>query len=629
MAKNLYYYPDLTTSATDERINFPIAALGLSSETYGAILNFVVNVNGKYESKFKTVKDLIDYGRSPLMGLLSSKISNYSKLSDIIQEVEDRLAKLGLKLKGSDFTVFDVRVENLNLNKQARAVLEKIKHKVKNLGDLSIVGVEKISKLMDEYNLEALISFYKELEKYGIKMEDSPYRIKPENFFPLDDYYAFLSKAKKAEIDEKFKAKTKTLLYAKHNKDFKNLSREEILACSVEDLPVSPFIKQVFDARNIQTIQELIETPYKKIRKKLTLNQFVKLENELAKLGLKFYDSDKEIENGKVLRVPKRNLTSIAPKIVDVMSLSEDEREKFLDIKILEFGFADDIAKMFLNQDKIITIRDFLSIPRNIVAEYVDKSAVDKVIVLLRKYNLAAAPSVTSSHSKYFDEKILYYANVPEEITDELKEKYKNLTLLEAGITQELIESMRAAKINFNTLGELLQYKRSDYFNHGLSGAQINGFRKVLNHYGLDIESFDNSSFWGSEGIAIPTTDDEQKALLSMPLTALGFSTRVAERLKIEGNIQTIEDLTKTKTNIIKKILKQNIPAYKSIVSTLEKYGLSLTPYSVKKQEHNGSLKVSQINHDKKELMDVYYKLLEKVQAKNNKNYIDDFSERI
>ena len=109
-----YYYSLLKTTADKEILSMPLEALGLREpilEELHRLKNISVRGN---RSVIASVGDLIRYGYSGLVSYFSIKKPTYDELREKVYHIEERLAKLGLKLEDSDFTIGEVRITELS-----------------------------------------------------------------------------------------------------------------------------------------------------------------------------------------------------------------------------------------------------------------------------------------------------------------------------------------------------------------------------------------------------------------------------------------------------------------------------------------------------------------------------------
>ena len=139
------YYELLSSDADDDIKNIPTSSLGFSRTTALVFFKDTTIENGKIKQRFPKVGDLLSYGRARLEGLFVSRVKSYNDLQDVILEVEEKLAKLGLKFSDSEFSVGDVRVNNLQFKPSTQKFINKFSHKIKTLDDLSTFSATKIS----------------------------------------------------------------------------------------------------------------------------------------------------------------------------------------------------------------------------------------------------------------------------------------------------------------------------------------------------------------------------------------------------------------------------------------------------------------------------------------------------
>jgi len=493
--KKISYYELLSTEASDEIKNIPTSALKFSRNTAQVFFKDTTVIDGKIHQKFPKIGDLLAYGKTPLMGLFVGRVKTYQELDDVILEVEEKLAKLGLKFKDSEFTVGDVRVKNLNLCPTGKKLLSTYSNKIKTLDDLSTFGATKISNFTSDNGYEVIIDISKALEKYGLKLENSPYRISQERFFPLDEFDTYINSESKRKVKKQEKEKNVNVYTQEARQALASLSPEELLTTSIDKLPLSIRIKQTFDRLNIKTIGELINTNQNYIKNELTHDQFITVEDVLASHDLKFYNSNREIRNGKVIRTRPSRTTQKAPKPQDITKLSKEEQERFLSTPILEFGLAPYLEDAFKNQTTYLTIRDLIASTRQNLSVVIDNPSVaQSVSKLLKSYGLEMKPSeATLAVTKYVNEIQIYKNNLPQNPTEEEKQSYLEMPLEKAGFTDKLIEVIHNAGFPAKTIGDVISHKRNEYFGNGITDAQIRAMRVVLLNYGFTIYSDENN----------------------------------------------------------------------------------------------------------------------------------------
>ena len=186
------YYSLLKTKekAKPELLDMPIIALGLKPAVFCEIGKYKQAKNGKVDNKFTTIRDLLEYGKNELMGLMATSKPRYDVLLDNIYHIEERLAKIGLRFNDTEFTIGDVRISELKVNEEAKYLLKRMGwgSKLKTLDDLIVINYEYLENVFKEGDKKTLKKIEKAVGKYGLKVEDSHYRPNKNEFFPLDDF---------------------------------------------------------------------------------------------------------------------------------------------------------------------------------------------------------------------------------------------------------------------------------------------------------------------------------------------------------------------------------------------------------------------------------------------------------
>ena len=167
------YYTELKTKAKPEVMNFPIIHLGLKPYTLFTLNRLTV--------KPKTIGDLISIERSALRECLLIKNPNYAEINDIMKDIDECLAAVGVKMRCSNFSVYDVSTKRLGANVYS-AIIKRWPDAV-TIGDVTIIGNKKLRTLPVEiYN-----QLVDRLDRYGIKIEGSGHVILKSKLFKLPD----------------------------------------------------------------------------------------------------------------------------------------------------------------------------------------------------------------------------------------------------------------------------------------------------------------------------------------------------------------------------------------------------------------------------------------------------------
>lgn len=578
------YYKLLKSKADTDIMSIPISAIGLNERTKALINREIKHENGMVVSKFLTVGDLITFGKTSLQNTFFSRSTRYHDVNDAVLDIEECLAKIGLKLQGSDFTVGDVRVEKLDLIRDSKKLIDKLKCKIKTLDDLVVYGAPKLSRQLEENKLITILEISQALEKFGLKLEYSPYQINQERFFPLNNFMQYLSPERRNKILRIKPVNIKRLYCSKSTVNLKELSKEELLETSIEELPVSPRIKEAFDRNNIKTIFDLINTKSYLVKQYLSNDQFKTLNNVLGSFNLSFKDIKSLPNHGqRYIR-----LLPTAPKKRNIKILPVSEQEKFLNIKIKEFGFSPYLSDIFENQTEIQTIGDLIKNDKRSVIELVGHpNLVNSIRQILLEYGLDFPAAVkTHNNTKYFDAKKIKENNIPENLTEEQKQAYKSMTLLDAGFTPSLITAIHSTGINAETIGDLLVHVRSAYTGKGMSDAQFLATQKILNLYGHRIETDKTKGRYKIDTPVKTVSSEEIQELKAKSIDTLELYPSLVTTLK-NNNINTIGELVFNSKAEIRRMVNGNIYAYNTIKEKLNAIGLKLITADEKKKITN------------------------------------------
>lgn len=167
------YYVELKNRAKPEVMDFPIASLGLRPYTQYALKKLAINVSA--------VKDLLSIKKYDLRECLQLKIPNHSEVDEIIQDIEECLATIGVKMQDSNFSVYDVSSQRLGVSVYSAII--KLWPEATTIGDVSIIGNKKLKKLpLDIYR-----QLVDKLDRYGIKIEGDGHVILKSKIFKLPE----------------------------------------------------------------------------------------------------------------------------------------------------------------------------------------------------------------------------------------------------------------------------------------------------------------------------------------------------------------------------------------------------------------------------------------------------------
>ena len=187
---------ELTSTGREENQKMPIFVLGLSQDTIDLLRAYKFR-GRRLEGKFlRTVGDLVASGKDDFENYVIAH-KNHLAANKIIYDIESKLARIGLKIDGSDFTAGDIKIEDFAMSDQARKAVEKLGDQIKTIGDLTLYNKRKLAKRFGFLGVEApafVDDIEDALEVYGLKLEESKRKLNPEKVFStkfITDKYKF------------------------------------------------------------------------------------------------------------------------------------------------------------------------------------------------------------------------------------------------------------------------------------------------------------------------------------------------------------------------------------------------------------------------------------------------------
>ena len=557
-----YYYSLLKSTADKEILDMPIEALGIKASVLEELKKLKSVKRGRYEPILSTVGDLVSYGYSELVSYLSISKPRYDDLREKVYHIEEKLAKLGLKLEGTEFTIGDVRVHELDINNEARNMLEPLKNKIKTLDDVIIHRYDRW--LMYTYrNSNALKSMEEALEKYGLRIEGSPNRIDKSKKFPLDKYAQYLSTdyleskgINVAELGISKRRKTGTAPKVELL-NLHEMTLEEIRELELKQAKIMNKHIQTLNEHEIVTIGDLLDAGEQKLRSILGFSTMRILQKKLASYNLKVKGSTVGVENGAIIYGKRGNrsnkaLTPDAPEKRDVLALNEEEKKAFMDMKIHEFGFIESITDCFVGSEKYKTIGDLVSTPKDLLKADMTNAGYESLKTALKQYNLKLAKVSKPNHdSLYYDSsKIIPDKNI-QNMSEEEKAEFLKTPLKDVGFKDSITIPLSKFETPILTLGDLVNTNTGVLHDHGFAEYPIFAIKQVLSHYGAKLTAnrgrYSKKYLNQIEVKSVEKMTGEEKAIfLGQSPKAIGLSDKITNRLAQKGNIHTIGDLVKS-----------------------------------------------------------------------------------
>lgn len=141
---------DKLGTSFEEVANLPVKYLGLDTNASKLLSEQNIVENGVVSSKFNTLGDIVKFGYKNICNLIESELK-YAKFEpEILYDIQYKLAKFALKLNGTEFSVFDIKVQDLGLEQSTIEFVNKV-FKAETLGDIYLVGSKNFNKYFKKH----------------------------------------------------------------------------------------------------------------------------------------------------------------------------------------------------------------------------------------------------------------------------------------------------------------------------------------------------------------------------------------------------------------------------------------------------------------------------------------------
>lgn len=461
----------LSSKASADILNIPLSELGLTSDVLNVLGKRIVYKNNALRPEFETIGDLLRIGEAGFQDIILKRKAEIVDLNETYKDVNEKLAKLGLKFYDSDFTAGDVRVSCLQLDGDDKKFIESLKN-IKTIDDLCIYGKRRLETSIAKSKLfVSLKNIEQAVERYGLTIDGFSIRsIKVVKAFPLNDFKFYLTPETRA------KRCNETL-----NIDFNTL---------IENVFTSKRNIQAAHRVGLFTIDDVIHN-YKKLSSERTVYVYVMM-RDLAKYNLKFEGEDYEIENGQVVRNHRNGISFKVPNVIKVQNynyLSKDEQEWFKNLSFEEFGL-DPRAIKVLNEAGAYKVEDFMTMKYDAIHKiYQDSSFMYSYIVeSFFKYDILnnskkgnIAFNLQARKFRYMGENSdLKY------LTSEQIKQLSSAELSALAVDEKLVEILR--KDNITCLDDLAKYDISD-FEKKYGNYITYALKTLLENFGLKFKN--------------------------------------------------------------------------------------------------------------------------------------------
>lgn len=571
----------LKTEANEDLKKCLIEALDLSNENLKIIRKFrSFNSVGKVIKKYNTIGDLLKDGRSGIMATLSKTYMRYNDADALVSEIEQKLAKYGVKFADSDFTVLDVNISELEIGNKAKNFLEKLPSKIKTLSDLYIQNKNRIKSRILNDDRSIIHEIEKAMEKYGVKFLDSKYKLDKNNFFPKARYFR-----------DKEKIIKKSLENSQSQKIDENKTKSVDVSSELYDIGLSTYnIQHLQDNLQVYTIADLLTKTHSSIFSALNRNIAA-----MSKIEIYYRKNNFQFPSKKVFLMEKTN----KKEQINIFDLT-DQGKQNLKTKSIEVLSMSNKTIERLKAIGVNVIADFEKITKTkfLIACCNSKSVCDKVLPLMQELEISFQQATRG---------VNYKIEIDiDDLDDEKTNNILNKPLSELGFGKVGVEKVKQS-LEVETLNDLIKYPKSEIskvVNRNLSFLnQADYYIKKLN---LNwVKKIPKSKMRENNKIEIhpvdvDTLDYEEKAkLMASDLTVIGLKKKLRNILNKQLNVETLEDLLKVNKSELRKALNHNNSQYYKIINNLSLFNLGLK-----------SAKQARISNVEKEVNDRFNQLI-------------------
>ena len=195
----------LKTEPSDDVKGILINALDLPSEIKFALHNIIdILPEGDNPHIFRTVGDLLKYKYARTSEFLTRANKDFSNKNgvQIMQCIEEALAKLGVKFKDSDFTVYKMRVKSLDLQDKTKKLLLNLYPESSTVEYLCSLNYKNVESALGPSQFRNLTKY---LMSLGVQFADTNQKIKQSELFPIHKYLDATAKILGLEEQAKLK----------------------------------------------------------------------------------------------------------------------------------------------------------------------------------------------------------------------------------------------------------------------------------------------------------------------------------------------------------------------------------------------------------------------------------------
>ena len=340
----------LLGTSFEEVVSLPITFLNLNEELSNLFVKKTISLKDGSVTLF-TIGSLLSLGKKNVSNYLSDKGYSSAEIKNLIYKLELSLAKFSLKFKDTDFTVFDIKVADLDLGNEAKAWAKR--NEFYEVGDLYLLGSVQFNKvLLNEKNgIRIKKDLLSALKKFGTAPEGNDVRLV---FIPSQIKISRSDKKEKStitSIEQSFFPAISSALHAA--KQMKNTSGSQI---SISFFDGADFSNVACDYSNMIKVlkQKYVDLSQFMAEARITLNTLTKIKNgeEIsprlvssisAALGINYMDvvryKNSELKDGERIVIDNNDYTNMFLRMKSMYG----SRKAFCDASNISFTTINNI----------------------------------------------------------------------------------------------------------------------------------------------------------------------------------------------------------------------------------------------------------------------------------------------
>ena len=614
---------------TKEKVDFEKLSekerdLYLNSSIVG--MGFSDDIVAKFKSiGVETVGDLSQLTMKDIRAMVNNSPFTQSKIRQIFDDYGIEPVKLSTYIVEPKITPFDFNSADKNKQKEFMS---------RTFEDIGFIGV--LAETLKASDIKTI----GELVRLTGKDLREIYGAKRYTFKKLKDRLLEYG----IELKEDVEKKVKTNLI--ESADIQSMSDEDkkaFLSKSIDEFKLEGSTQRKLKESGIETLGQLLDIEKPELRGKLKANNVVMNEIELLinNLGERMKGSLCYLVDGKLVYKSKDiNNIKYPKKIesVDINTLSQDDREKFLDTKLEDLGLHVRAIDLIHKKSDIRTIRDiktlYLGELNLLLAQ--NPEYIEETLSVLAECGITFEPKPNNgTKGRTFKKELSKLKKC------ETQEEVLALSLTDIGISSKVAMKLKY-ELGIETVEDLTKVSRNriNYLDDG-NGRYMSGVcSSALKNIGLTLKESEKK-YSQLSAIAIDPVDvntlseDELLSFSNRSLEEFGLSKKVTRIFVKEKNVKTIGEFLSISPLHVYSMLNGNDHLYTKACERMKEFGIEMPDYkTVKRARRKGGLPTTSRDESQEDKYfmrkmahyDNYLSYMER-KAHNKNQYLKDFEQ--